>query len=62
MTKLTESAIEELAIKLFTQLGYSPIYAPDIAPDGDHPERARYDEVLLTSRLEKALQPLGQHP
>lgn len=55
MTKLTESAIEELAIKLFTQLGYSPIYAPDIAPDGDHPERARYDGVLLTGRLEKAL-------
>lgn len=56
MTKLTESAIEDLAIKLFEQLGYSPIYAPDIAPDGDHPERARYDEVLLIGRLEKALQ------
>ncbi len=56
MSKLTESAIEALAIKLFTQLGYSPIYAPDIAPDGDHPGRARYDEVLLTGRLEKALQ------
>lgn len=56
MSKLTESAIEELAIKLFTQLGYSPVYAPDIAPDGDHPERARYDEVLLIGRLEKAIQ------
>ena len=56
MTKLTESAIEELAIKLFEQLGYSHIHAPNIAPDGDHPERTRYDEVLLTSRLEKALQ------
>jgi len=56
MSKLTESAIEDLAIKLFEQLGYSPIHAPDIAPDGDHPERSRYDEVLLTGRLEKALQ------
>ncbi len=56
MAKLTESAIEELAIKLFEQLGYSYIHAPDIAPDGDHPERTRYDEVLLTGRLEKALQ------
>ncbi|MBK6617169.1 MAG: type I restriction endonuclease subunit R [Nitrosomonas sp.] len=56
MTKLTESAIEELAIKLFEQLGYSHIHAPDIAPDGDHPERTRYDEVLLTSRLQKALE------
>jgi type I restriction enzyme R subunit len=56
MSKLTESAIEALAIKLFEQLGYSPIHAPDIAPDGAHPERSRYDEVLLTGRLEKALQ------
>ncbi len=56
MSKLTESAIEELAIKLFEQLGYTTIHAPDIAPDGGHPERTRYDEVLLTSRLEKALQ------
>ena len=56
MTKLTESAIEAMAIKLFQQLGYSHIYAPDISPDGDHPERRRYDEILLTGRLEKALQ------
>ncbi len=56
MSKLTESAIEALAIKLFEQLGYSTIHAPDIAPDGDHPERTRYDEVLLTSRLQKALE------
>jgi type I restriction enzyme R subunit len=56
MTKLNESAIEALAIELFEQLGYSAIHAPDISPDGNHPERTRYDEVLLTGRLEKALQ------
>ena len=43
MTKLTESAIEAFAIQLFERLGYTAIYAPDIAPDGDHPERTRYD-------------------
>lgn len=56
MSKLTESAIEALAIQLFEQLGYSAIYAPDIAPDGDQPERTGYNEVLLTGRLSKALQ------
>lgn len=56
MSKLTESAIEALAIQHFERLGYSHIHAPDISPDGDHPERTRYDEVLLTGRLEKALQ------
>lgn len=55
MTKLTESAIEDFAIKLFERLGYSYIHAPDIAPDGGKPERRRYDEVLLTGRLEQAL-------
>lgn len=56
MSKLNESAIEALAIQLFEQLGYSHIHAPDIAPDSDHPERTRYDQVLLPGRLQEALQ------
>jgi len=55
MTKLTESAIEEFALDLFQQLGYSYLYGPDIAPDGEHQERQHYDEVLLIGRLEAAL-------
>ena len=55
MSRLTESAIEDFAIKLFERLGYNYIHAPDIAPDSDNPERSRYDEVLLTGRLENAL-------
>ncbi len=55
ITKLTESTIETFAIKLFERLGYDYIHAPDIAPDGDRPERSRYDEVLLSGRLEAAL-------
>jgi len=56
MTKLTESAIEDFAIQLFKQLGYSYVYAPDIAPDGDNPERRHYDEVILKDRLRSAVQ------
>ncbi|MBD2518975.1 type I restriction endonuclease subunit R [Nostoc sp. FACHB-973] len=55
MSRLTESAIEDFAIKLFERLGYSYIHAPDIAPDSGTPERSRYDEVFLTPRLEHAL-------
>jgi type I restriction enzyme R subunit len=51
MTKLTENAIEEFAIKLFEKLGYNYVYAPDIAPDGENPERSRYDEVVTTPTL-----------
>jgi len=56
MNYLTESAIEDFAIKLFERLGYSYVYAPDIAPDGDNPERAHYDEVILKDRLWAAVQ------
>ncbi len=56
MTRLTESAIEEFAIKLFERLGYEYIHAPDIAPDSDRPERSRYDEVVLSERLSSAVQ------
>ena len=55
MTKLTESAIEDYAVNLFEQQGYSYVYGPDIAPDTAMAERQRYDEVLLVGRLEKAL-------
>jgi type I restriction enzyme R subunit len=56
MTKLTESVIEDFAIKLFEQLGYSYVYAPDIAPDGENPRRSHYDEVILKDRLWTAVQ------
>jgi len=56
MSRLTESAIETFAIKLFEGLGYDTLYAPDIASDSEHPERSRYDEAVLSERLRKAVQ------
>ncbi len=56
MSRLTESAIEEFAIKLLERLGYDYTYGPDIAPDSDHPERSRFDGVLLSKRLSAAVQ------
>ena len=55
MTKITEKTIEEFAIKLLQHLGYEYIYAPDIAPDGERPERQSYGDVLLTERLQNAI-------
>lgn len=55
MSRLTESKIEELAIKLFERLGYAYVHAPDIAPDSATPERSRYEDVFLLPRLERAL-------
>ncbi|MFZ1570892.1 MAG: type I restriction endonuclease subunit R [Thiolinea sp.] len=55
MSKLTESAIEDFAIKLLERQGYTYIHAPDIAPDSDTPERSNYADVFLTGRLEQAV-------
>jgi type I restriction enzyme R subunit len=53
--KILENDIEKLAIELLQKLGYQYIYAPNIAHDSDNPERTSYEEVLLTGRLESAI-------
>ena len=55
MNRLTESAIEEFTIELLEKLKYQYIYAPDIAPDGEKPERNTFEEVLLIERLQEAV-------
>lgn len=55
MNKITENIIEDFSIKLLEHLGYNYVYAPDISPDSENPERWSYDEVLLTKRLENSV-------
>ncbi len=55
MTRISENTIESFAIELLTQLGYEYFYGPDIAPDGENPERESYDQVLLITRLQNAV-------
>lgn len=55
MTKITENDIELLAIEELEQLGYSYIYGPVIAPDGEVPERTSYGECLLLTRLRASI-------
>ncbi|MDO9097565.1 MAG: type I restriction endonuclease subunit R, partial [Candidatus Methanoperedens sp.] len=46
---------EEFAIELLEESGYQYVYAPDIAPDSETPERAGFEDVLLLERLRKAV-------
>lgn len=55
MPSFTESVIEEAAITWFTSLGYSYVYGKDLDPEGAHPERATFSEVLLAGRLKSSL-------
>ena len=55
MSILTESKIEEFAIGLFEQLGYSYLYGPDIAPDGVNSKRASLEYVVMVEDLRSAV-------
>ncbi len=55
MNRITESEIEEFAIKLLEKLGYQYIYGPDIAPDSASPLRKSFEDVLLIEQLKTAV-------
>ncbi|QSX05590.1 type I restriction endonuclease subunit R [Sedimentibacter sp. zth1] len=50
-----ESHLEEATLEWFEELGYEVIFAPDIAPEGEYPEREDYSDVVLAERLRDAL-------
>lgn len=50
-----ESHLEEATLEWFEELGYEIIFGPDIAPDGEYPEREDYSDVVLNDRLKESL-------
>ncbi len=50
-----ESHLEQATLEWFEELGYEIVFAPDIAPDGEYPEREDYQDVILNERLREAL-------
>ena len=61
MSSVAESHVEEAALNWLAALGYETRNGPDIGPDGAHPERASYGDVVLRDRLHAALQTLNPH-
>lgn len=59
MSRITENTIEAFAIELLCKLGYGYIYAPDIAPDAENPERESFEQVLLIGRLQNAVKKIN---
>lgn len=59
---ITESILEEAALKWFSDLGYQSISGYDIAPapDGVTPERDNYRQVVLVDRLRAQLTGINQ--
>ena len=56
---IAESHVEEAALAWLAELGYATIGGPEIGPDGPHPERVSYREVLLLPRLRAAIERLN---
>jgi type I restriction enzyme, R subunit len=56
---LTEADVEQIAIGLFEELGYTHIFGNDIAPDMPASERVSYSEVHLLHRLLSSLSALN---
>ncbi len=51
MYKFTESDLEIATLEWLEELGYSVVFGPSIAPDGEAPERLSHKDVLLIGRL-----------
>lgn len=52
---MTEDQLEQETLGWLCEQGYTHLYGPDIAHDGDNPERESYRDVLLTMRLRAAI-------
>jgi type I restriction enzyme R subunit len=58
---ITEDQLEQLCLDWFRAQGYTYAYGPDLACDGDTPERSDYLQVVLTGRLLAVLQKINPH-
>lgn len=56
---ITEDQLEQLCLAWFRDQGWDYAYGPDIAPDGDSPERREYRQSILEPRLLGALQAIN---
>ncbi|HUW39988.1 MAG TPA: type I restriction endonuclease subunit R [Rectinemataceae bacterium] len=56
---MNESHLERLCLSWFRDSGWDVLYGPDLAPEGESPERSDYRDVLLRERLAAALSRLN---
>jgi type I restriction enzyme R subunit len=58
-SKITENEIELYCIDLLEKDGYEYLFGPTIAPDGEKPERSRWNDVFLEDRFKHAVHTLN---
>ncbi|MGZ8237610.1 MAG: type I restriction endonuclease subunit R [Methylobacter sp.] len=56
---MTEDQLEQETLSWLADVGYTAVYGPDIAFDGNTPERSNYSQVVLDERLRNAINRLN---
>jgi type I restriction enzyme R subunit len=59
VAQINEDMVEREMLAWFEDLGYEVVFGPELAPDGERPERKSYKHVLLEGRLRDALHRLN---
>ncbi|MDI3236124.1 type I restriction endonuclease subunit R [Exiguobacterium antarcticum] len=59
MFKYNESELEIATLEWLEELGYDITEGPDLAPDGDYPERNNFQDIVLVNRLRNSLQKIN---
>jgi type I restriction enzyme R subunit len=52
---MTEDGLEQETLAWLCDVGYRHVYGPEIAVDGNAPERSNYTQVVLVERLRGAI-------
>jgi len=52
---LDEAQLELSLLDMLKGIGYGCAFGPDIAPDGEHPERSDYGDPVLVEQLRQGL-------
>lgn len=61
MTGFREDHIEEASIETLKSLGWTYLPTNAVAPDGATPQRGAYSDVILSPRLERAVEAINPH-
>lgn len=56
---MTEDQLEQETLGWLSEVGYTHLFGPDLAPEGANPERADYRQVLLVERLRGSINRLN---
>ncbi len=58
---MSEDQLEQETLGWLAEVGYTPLFGPDLAADGATPERSDYRQVVLIERLRSTIQRLNPH-